>query len=486
MKPEVSPERAYLQLVSHLLTDFEFDPQDLDSLASAVGYATLATKLQSKNTIPFVMSYAEQVELRPENQLALSLAGVSNSNLLHIDQLPVPTSELASLGVKFALVDHNSLLAPFHPQDGQQVDGLVEAIVDHHADDGQHPSASPRIIQIPTGSASSLVTMYFQDLWTRQEDSVPPELATLLLTAVLVDTGGLKAGSGSKTTETDRQAAEFYWKIEGNRIDNGFADSSALAKGEVPTESVTAAGLEEGKYPTAIKSLTDRLLEAKFDVSGLSSYQLLMRDYKEYELETSLSSGHKVRMGLSTVPMALSEWLTREQSKGWASVLDSVDEWMSERDLAIEGVLTSFKTEPTEAKPRGKGKREIVLIVKSTETFPRDEAARLYEKLVQEMSAAQETLKLKDWPSKTDAARLPREIVDTTLVLGDAAPGGLNSQGDKWGQVWRQGNAHATRKQVQPLMVSLLMCCWGKLSHVDGGLPFWVSCLQKDIIAKFD
>jgi exopolyphosphatase len=424
---------------------------DLDSLASSIAYATLGTLLQKKRSIPLILTPSNLVNLRPENQLALSLSQVPSSSLLYIDQLPIPPSELAGLGIKFALVDHNSLLSQFHSSETEKHDPVV-AIIDHHVDEQKHMSASPRIIQVPTGSTSSLVAMQFAPEWTASlsEDTVPAELATLLLTAGLIDTGGLKAGESSKTTATDRQAGELLWKISGETVQGMFPAASG---GATFTEaSVSQESLEEGKIPDALQTLTKELLTAKFDVTNLSSRELLMRDYKEYTMSTSLE-GKEVQVGLSTVPMGLGPWLSRERDndEGWEGLLEAIDDWMLERGLDVEGILTTFREAASEDRERGKGRREILLVVRTSKdsVLSQEEAARLFKKLQSEMIAADEVLELKSWPGKKAGATLRKELKDLSLVRGDGS-----AQVDRWGDVWRQGNTGSTRKQVQPLIVS--------------------------------
>ena len=434
---------------------------DTDSLASSIAYATLNSKLNNKRSIPLILTPSTLVNLRPENQLALSLARVPESCLMYIDQLPLPTAELAVMEFKFALVDHNSLLAQFHPHPDvvRQADP-VEAIIDHHADDDMHRGASPRIIQVPTGSTSSLVAMHFAPSWEAalkkddsEEGSVPKELASLLFTAALIDTGGLKPGEGSKTTETDRQAGEFLWKIAGEGLSELFPDSTGISGS---TKDVSASSLKQGDVPATLKSLTDELFAAKFDVTGLSSRELLMRDYKEYSLATSLDDKH-VKVGLSTVPLGLGKWLSRErgQDQGWEGLLEAVDDWMLERGLDVSGVLTTFREDSTADREKGKGRREILLIVRTSDdsVLSSAEAERLFQTLQKGMIAAEDTLELKSWPGKKAGETLRKELKDLSLVRGDGVAG--KTKVNRWGDVWRQGNTGSTRKQVQPLMVSL-------------------------------
>ena len=413
-----------------------------------------------KPSIPLVLTPSTLINLRPENQLALSLAQIPSSALMYIDQLPLPTAELAGMDFKFALVDHNALLPQFHPH--PQVAGMadpVEAIIDHHADEQKHPSASPRIIRVPTGSTASLVALQFAPLWEsarsksgdEKDEGIPDELASLLFTAALIDTNGLKAGEDSKTTEADRKAGAFLWKIAGDEISKYFPGTESFSE-----SSVSAESLEAGQIPSPLKSLTDELYAAKMDVSGLSSRELLMRDYKEMDLETSIE-GKAVKVGLSTVPLGLGTWLSRERGgdEGWEGLLEAVDDWMLERGLDVLGALTTFREAATEERERGKGRRELLMIIRTSEDsiLTTEEAERLFKTIQSGLIASGETLDLKPWPGKKAGEALRKELKDLSLVRGDVVAG--ENKVHRWGDVWRQGNTGATRKAISPLMV----CC---------------------------
>jgi exopolyphosphatase len=444
MKREVGRDSPFKENISTLTSGSL--TLDTDSLASSIAYATLSSRLMGKPSIPLVLTPSTLINLRPENQLALSLAQIPSSALMYIDQLPLPTAELAGMDFKFALVDHNALLPQFHPH--PYVAGMadpVEAIIDHHADEQKHPSASPRTIRVPTGSLWEAARSKSDD---EMDEGIPDELASLLFTAALIDTGGLKAGD-SKTTESDRKAAAFLWKIAGGEISKYFPGTESFSD-----SSVSAESLEAGQIPSPLKSLTDELYAAKLDVSGLSSRELLMRDYKETDLETSIK-GKAVKVGLSTVPLGLGTWLSRERGgdEGWEGLLEAVDDWMLERGLDVLGALTTFREASTEERERGKGRRELLMIVRTSEDsiLTTEEAERLFKTIRSGLIGSGETLDLKPWPGKKAGETLRKELKDLSLVRGDVIAG--ENKVHRWGDVWRQGNTDATRKAISPLMV---------------------------------
>lgn len=385
---------------------------DLDSLSSSISYAYLSSALLAERAIPLILTPPSLMQLRPENLLAFQLASIPASTLLHLSTLTSGPESLAKFGATFTLVDHNRLL-PFFG------DGKVVAVFDHHDDEGAHLDAKPRIVQVPTGSCSSLVAQHFAPQWQaavsgpagQAGSPVPPEVASLLLSSILIDTGGLKAKNGSKTTPTDVQAASFLFPL------------STLAN-----ETTTFAA----EVPVPLTDLAQKLLDTKNDVSHLSTHDLLIRDYKSYSLTTSSATFPVLRVGLSTVPLALKKWTTRDASS-WSGLFDGAEAYMAEHDLDIEGILTTYRSD------KGNHKRELVLILRSgaNRAIANDEqAAEVFEELVKGLEA------------------------DPVLSLGerknmDTVDEGMLVKSGRRIKVWSQKNASATRKQVAPVLVSL-------------------------------
>ncbi|WVQ74324.1 hypothetical protein IAR50_003923 [Cryptococcus sp. DSM 104548] len=384
---------------------------DLDSLASSIAFSQLSSTLLASRVIPLILTPPRFMSLRPENLLALQNASLPLSSLLHTDQLPIATSELASHGVRFALVDHNKLL----PQFG---DGQVEAVIDHHEDEGVHTDAAIREITFPTGSCTSLVTKHFREQWEAslsRGSPVPSELATLLLSGILIDTGGLKPGR--KATPIDYESAAFLYPI------------STLPQ---PSDNLSASALSSDAVPAPLSSLAETLLETKNDVSSLSTYELLMRDYKEYVWPTRSPAYPTLKVGLSTVPLGLKPWIAKAP-EGWESLMQGVKVWMQERTLDLEGILTTYSSEK-----KGKHKRQLALFARGGGVWQKEEQVeQVFATLVKGLEASEE-LALEEWKPET---QVKREVVDGEEV---------------WVKVWVQGNAKATRKQVAPLLKDLV------------------------------
>lgn len=407
------------------------------------------------------------MSLRPENALALRKALIPPDThadiFLHLEELPVEARTLATLGVKFALVDHNTLLPPFREEAAVERGDPVVAILDHHADDGHHAGASPRIIQVPTGSTTSLVTMFFKQRWESALATVnapPAELATLLLSGILIDTGALKPGLTAKTTPTDRAAAEFLWRVAG-AAGQTFPDADGAG--------MSIADLDAGRIDSSLSAWAEQLFAAKNDVSGLSTHDLLFRDYKEYAMPTSAPTEDVLTVGLSTVPLALAAWLSRDHAAtgmepGWKPFMVAMDAWMRERGLDVAGVLTTFndplkQADSPSGKTKGKHRRELALFVRAREptSFASVSRARtISDALIAGINRAGPILDVDVWrPSQpfkhSDAGEALVQGLEEELMAPQRAEGG---EPVRFGCVWRQGNASSTRKQVAPLIVS--------------------------------
>lgn len=162
---------------------------DLDSVASSISYAWILS--QSKDAavqaVPLIQVERPDLALRAENAYALGLAGISEAQdelltLTEVSQFFATANNTSPFPChKFALVDHNRLGEAYTLNNPS---AKVIAVIDHHEDEGLYKDAQPRIIG-PAGSCASHVA-------TLLPPTPLPEVATVLLTAILIDTDGLK------------------------------------------------------------------------------------------------------------------------------------------------------------------------------------------------------------------------------------------------------------------------------------------------------
>jgi exopolyphosphatase len=385
---------------------------DLDSLASAIGLSWILdqqTQASPPKTIPlYQVGDEHDLLLRPENLYALKLAGIEKPSdhllfLSDLNNLPsFPTST-------FALVDHNVISTNFAPD---VTKANVVAIVDHHKDGNQHKNANPRIINT-AGSCASSITLYARE--DPNIPSMPSELAALLLSAIFIDTNGLKADG--KATKLDYEAAAQL-----------LPQSGLLPESVNITYSLGDPNPAESLLPAkdVIKDLAKKLKDQKEDILHLSPRDLLRRDFKVEGYALSWVESHPVvKVGLATVPVRLKDWA----SKG--VLLDAGVAWMKERGLVVLGILTSFKSKKSKIH-----KREMAWIVLQDEPNQYDHLPRrLWEGL-----EADTVIKVKE----------KKERKVDHLVGEKKLPENIKIK------VYDQGNEKATRKVTAPLVEAIL------------------------------
>ncbi|KAJ7099687.1 hypothetical protein C8R44DRAFT_353809 [Mycena epipterygia] len=382
---------------------------DLDSVASSIAYAWVQSEIQKRPSIPLIQTARDDFNLRAENIYALKLAGITDpaQQLLSITEIqdvkPFPSSS-------FALVDHNRLGNSFSADNPT---ANVVTVIDHHEDEGLYTdSANPRKVA-PAGSCSSHVANLYP-----KETQIPKELATLLLSAILIDTGGLRAGG--KALQADRDAASYLIPL------STLADSISGLSKDSPPNPETLSDIPE------VKRLSDDLADKKSDVSHLGAWDLLRRDYKEYTYTLNWHpSAPAIKAGLSTVPVKLKSW-------GSGGKLETeAQRWMAHQGLSVLGVLTSFRATSKFGKSgKGKHRREMAWFVRDgseSQTLQLDDiAARLWKGL-----EANEEIRVTKH-KKMSLGNSP-DIPPTVRAM-----------------VYKQGNAAATRKTAAPLLRALL------------------------------
>ncbi|KAH7922131.1 DHH phosphoesterase [Leucogyrophana mollusca] len=400
---------------------------DLDTIASSIAYAWFRSEVDRRPSIAFIQTQRSDFHLRPENVHALSLAGVQQDleELLCLEDIQEGPSFPSN---SFALVDHNALSIRYSSYNDN---ATVVAVIDHHEDEGKYlETADPRIVA-PSGSCASHIAQL-------RPPHFPAELATLLLSAIVVDTQGLK--EGGKALQVDQEAAAFLLPL------STLAPSSFLS---VQDDTESLSDIPE------IQELSDELGEMKMSVSHLDTRDLLRRDYKEYTYTLSWTSpASAIRAGMSTVPVGFGKWIVEDQD----SFFSSTEAWMNERELAVLGILTSFRDEDKLTKnDRPKHKREVMLVIREGAKIVQDDGS------------------IGDAAASVDAQELASRVwsgfeADEVLRLKrvDFGRYGIGSGGDNGSRenglfgssvrarVYKQRNVTATRKQSAPVLRDIL------------------------------
>ena len=244
---------------------------DLDSVASSIAYGYLHTLQNPEEVVLPLMPIARaDFHLRTEAVFVMKEAGINPEDLIFNDEVDV--SSLMT-GSGLVLVDHNTpapAIEKLNPQ--------VVGIVDHHNDEGKFPQANPRIIQT-IGSTTSIIARLFLDA----DLAVSEELAILLGGTILLDTVNLDDSAG-RVTDADKEMAAML-----------------LPLCPLPQEDFFA-----------------RVQEAKFSVQGLSTNDLLRKDYKEWVLG-------KTKCGIGSALIPITDWAQMDDdlASGFAAFSES-------------------------------------------------------------------------------------------------------------------------------------------------------------------
>ena len=261
---------------------------DLDSIVSAVTYAWFLkiTDIDGKY-FPLINIPRADFKLRTEAVYLFTEAGVSIDNLLFSEDVDLDKLKAGS-NLKLILVDHNKLAAS---QTGLET--VITGIIDHHADEEAYPPATVTDIR-PVGSCATIVAESFLK---DQKDSIDSSLGSLLLGTILLDTVNLDPEAG-RVTDDDSKAAKAIIDI---------------------------AGLDS-------KKLFDKLQFEKFNVFSLGSYDLLRKDYKEWQMGS-------VKLGIGSVLLPARDWAAKDPD-----LIGELDRYFKERKLDILLSMNSFRS----------------------------------------------------------------------------------------------------------------------------------------------
>lgn len=229
---------------------------DLDSMASAVGYAyLLAATKRGKTIVPVMPIPRRDFSLRTEAVYVFDQAGIDAANLIFLDDMDFESVLKRAAGL--VLVDHNQLSRVWAPYGNK-----VTIILDHHENEHLYPHAAQKEIA-PVGSTATLVA----EQWiTHCPDLIDAHLALLLGGTLLLDTVNLDTSAGRVTPRDEKMAAIL----------------------------MRSCPLEQAHY-------FERIQKAKFNIAHLGTFDLLRRDYKQFQ------SG-KISWGIASLLLPLAQW----------------------------------------------------------------------------------------------------------------------------------------------------------------------------------
>ncbi|TRY86386.1 hypothetical protein DNTS_012150, partial [Danionella cerebrum] len=230
---------------------------DMDSMVSALTFAYLLSKSLDSKRIPVPVLNIPRAEfpLRSDSTFLLRESGLSQDVLVFRDELDLHSLH-KNKQLTLTLVDHNVLPSA----DGELEDSVVE-VIDHHL--LQRPSSPSCPVTVETvGSCATLVT---ERIAQTSPEVLDQQVAQLLYATIILDCVNMAPEAG-KVTPKDSQYASF--------LEKRFP--------KLPPRS----------------PLFQSLQNAKFDVSGLSTEQMLLKDMKA-------ASAGDLRLAVSVVYMTL-------------------------------------------------------------------------------------------------------------------------------------------------------------------------------------
>ncbi|XP_031167070.1 exopolyphosphatase PRUNE1 isoform X2 [Sander lucioperca] len=211
---------------------------DLDSMACSLAYAYFLSKGDSGMlAVPVLNMRQCELALRPDSVFMLRQLSLSPDLLLFRDQLDLRALRRAGRLV-LTLVDHNVL-----PSSDSELEGAVVEVIDHHRLE-REPSPSCAVTVETVGSCATLIT---ERILQKAPEVLDLQSAQLLYAAVVLDCVNMAPSAGKVTPKDEELAADL-----------------------------------ESRFPALPQrgELFRRLQDAKFDVSGLTTEQMLMKDMK--------------------------------------------------------------------------------------------------------------------------------------------------------------------------------------------------------------
>ncbi|EEQ39382.1 hypothetical protein CLUG_03510 [Clavispora lusitaniae ATCC 42720] len=239
----------------------------------------------------------------------------------------------------------------------------------------------------------SCTCLVFNYWYEQLGGQVPLECVSLLLGPLLIDTSNMT----QKVEQGDVEAFSRYEKL--------------LQSTSVPLETTLAVA-----DANSLTSFYSVLKGAKKDLEGFSFYDILRKDYKQFVF-TSVS-GVRVAIGFSSIGKGMS-WLTKKYPA--QEISSSLDQMLANFHLDAMVMTTSFTKKETNEHLR-------------------------------EFSYYSSKPELKDLAKYATGLDLNQNIYNSEIVSVAAEEINKNNLF----QVFNQGNVNATRKQVVPIVKSII------------------------------
>lgn len=262
---------------------------DLDSVISTLGFSYFSYKRDSRNIILPVISFAdEDLQLKRDIVYALEKIGLGGKDLIFANEMEQAHVEKKEV----YLVDHNRIDNEWVRLLVAEKQCVVAGIIDHHVDNQDYCKGklSPYLIAV-CGSCSSLVFQWFDGTRILGSSNEDPGVQQFLCQAILADTSGLQRRVGAE----DRCVIRDVY----------------------------------GSNESLVRSQSDNIHAARVNVDGLSTYDLLRKDYKQYQA-CALGS-----IGISSLSVSV-------ENTPLEDIHQSALRWMGKCSLNCLLIMTSF------------------------------------------------------------------------------------------------------------------------------------------------
>lgn len=233
---------------------------DLDSMVSAITFAYFLSKTVNSRTavVPLLNIPRAEFPIRSDNVFLLRESSLSQEYLLFRDE--VDLHSLQNLAI--TLVDHNIL-----PEADRALEKAVVEVIDHHRLDRISSPSCPVTVEA-VGSCTTLVT---ERIVQKSPELLDQQMAQLLYGTIIIDCVNMAPEAG-KVTPKDSHYVSF--------LETRFP--------KLPPRNIFFQSLQN----------------AKFDVSGLSTEQMMLKDMKTV-------SGGDLKLAISVIYMTLESFLQR-------------------------------------------------------------------------------------------------------------------------------------------------------------------------------
>ncbi|KAK6464022.1 hypothetical protein DFJ63DRAFT_58055 [Scheffersomyces coipomensis] len=291
---------------------------DLDSVISAISYSYLDNVYDNTSfIIPLVNIPKKDLKLRRDIELLLKSHSIDEDLLYFVEDFELLNAKAPI--TQIALVDHCNIQGDILTRFLNENRLKVNAIIDHHDDEKVFLDATPRIIH-SNGSCSALVFKYWYEKLHESALKEHSEILELLLGPLLIDTSNMT----QKVEDGDAFAWSEYKKLL------SFQSDSYITK-VIKTDTATTEDDVFGEFYSALKT-------AKKDLTGFTFEDVMLKDYKQF----LFSSNETV--GFSSIGKSI-KWIFKTYSED--EIESTLSKFLKDNKLDLLVITSSYTQKHT-------------------------------------------------------------------------------------------------------------------------------------------